>query len=611
MRRVHFDSYRERLGRVFRARQAALRSVPPQADGRPLPDEMATLVVHALENQGPGAGPPEAAADWLEQLGCHWHEYGVALENLRLGIGPPTSGSFNNDAYGECTGGTLRADVWGFIHPGDPAEAGARAAEDATLDHFGDALDVARFHAGLVAEALVTDDLRACARAGFKQLSTTSPRRPDPKGTKASGRAALCIQSVLNLAGGERDFRRAWAVVAADWGHPEPTNVLANVAAMLLALVAGELDWRRTLEIVRATGGDVTAKAVACATVLGALGVEVPVPRLWRAPGPDDGRAGGALADIDVFKSEEDFIERLCRLAVACARPDEVEIAGAPYFPAAGPPVARPVRLVARYEGEPVIAPAESRAVFLERPHETEDIPGTLEVDSPEGLAATPMGGVTVPGKIAARVVNVSLAGSVEEASLPVPVTGGQTGAPGPVRARIVRAGRTVAEAEFGFHLARVYLAMGPFDNSDGGGLERQYLPEAKLTEKLAGWREPFHTNRLVASGDLVDVDGAFGLVGPRVIYLVRVVASPAARPVSLRVGSSGGVKLWLNGRRLLAADRTGYATPNDFVMPASLKKGANRLVIKLARSGLASTFRLRITERDSEKAVTGLWDGL
>ena len=100
------------------------------------------------------------------------------------------------------------------------------------------------------------------------------------------------------------------------------------------------------------------------------------------------------LSDLDPFDNEEDFVDSFCRLAVACARPGQVEMTGAPYLPAPGPHVAPPDRLLVRYEAEPALAPGEQRAVFLERASETEAIPGILEVKGSEGLSAISLGGV-------------------------------------------------------------------------------------------------------------------------------------------------------------------------------------------------------------------------
>jgi hypothetical protein len=232
------------------------------------------------------------------------------------------------------------------------------------------------------------------------------------------------------------------------------------------------------------------------------------------------------------------------------------------------------------------------------------------------------MGGLVVAGKIAAHVVEACLE-------------------PGPVKlsgtldVRISRAGRTVAEARFGLTLAARYLCLGPFDNSDGKGLERVFLDERRLSEggrasalqHLAAGRasRPRASRRgatarlpstqtgepreLVARGDVVDVDRAFGAEGPRVVYLVRDIVSDEERRVSLRVGSSDGVKLWVNGRRLLSDHTHRYATPDDLAGDAVLRKGRNRIAIKLARCGGSSAFRLRITERGSEEAAAGIRD--
>jgi len=584
VRSVSFSFYQQRVEAVLRCRRAALAAVGLPDDGRPHPDELTALLVHALESHGPRAGPLELADEWLDHLAAHWHEYGLALENLRLGIGPPTSGSFNNDVYCECAGGFALAQTWGLLHPGDPARAAERAAECARVSHSGSGVEAARFLAAAISEAFIATDVASCLRVGLRHMTLGS-------------RAATCVQETLSVAAEEADTGRAWTIIASDWLRPEPTDALTNLAGALLALVAGGLEWKRTLAIVRDTVGDSPTKACACAAMLALLGGDVPRPRARkrssRSAGPPP--PGRFLDGLEVPAGDEDFVERLSRLAVACGRPAETEISGAPYFPSPGPPVEGPVRLFANYAEEPVLAPGEEQVVFLELADSAESVSGTLDVSTEGGLRGAALGGVTVPGQIAARAVKASLAG--------------KGGEPGVVIADIRRAGRPAAVARFGFRRASRWVAVGPFKNTDGTGLDHAYLPEGRLDEKLASRGGGYRVKALRVPGDAVDVDGVFGSACPRVIYLLRVVRAPSARPATFRIGCSDGLKLWLNGRRLVADHGHRPGGAGDYVVPASLKAGANRITVKLARCGGSSVFRLRITARGSEEAMLDLWD--
>jgi len=584
VRSISFSFYQQRVGAVIGARRAALGSVGLPDEGRPHPDELTALLTHALETHGTRASPLELADEWRDHLAAHWHEFGVALENVRLGIGPPTSGSFNNDAYGECAGGFALAQTWGLLHPGDPARAAERAAECARVSHFGSGVEAARFLAAAVSEAFIATDVLSCLRVGLRHMTLGS-------------RAAACVQETLAVAAEEADTGRAWTIIASDWLHPEPTDALANLAGALLALVAGELDWKRTLARIRETDGDAPTEACASAAMLALLGTEVPRrsgskrSRRSSAPPPP----GRLLDGLELPASNEDFVDRLSRLAVACARPMETEITGAPYFPSPGPPVEGPVRLYANYSEEPVLAPGEERVVFLESADPAESVPGTLDVRGEGNLRAAALGGVTVPGQIAARALKASLAA--------------EGGAPGVAVAEIRRAGRPAAVARVGFRRASRWVAVGPFENPDGAGLDHAHFPEGRLDEKLASRGGPYRVKALRVPGDAVDVDGVFGSACPRVIYLLRVVRAPSARRATFRIGCSDGLKLWLNGRRLVADHGHRPGGAGDYVVPAALKAGANRITVKLARCGGSSVFRLRITARGTEEAMLDLWD--
>jgi formylglycine-generating enzyme required for sulfatase activity len=64
--------------------------------------------------------------------------------------------------------------------------------------------------------------------------------------------------------------------------------------------------------------------------------------------------------------------------------------------------------------------------------------------------------------------------------------------------------------------------------------------------------------------------------------YLYRTLVATAAEPIQLRLGSSGGLALWVNGEKLLSKDVTRTAAPDQETVKATLRAGTNTLLLKL-----------------------------
>ena len=93
--------------------------------------------VHALQTKGLNLTVNDLAEEWLAHITYPFDEYGVAVANLKKGLRPPISGSYNN-FFSECMGAPIRSEIWGFISPAQPLAAMEYAFQDAVVDHAGD-----------------------------------------------------------------------------------------------------------------------------------------------------------------------------------------------------------------------------------------------------------------------------------------------------------------------------------------------------------------------------------------------------------------------------------------------------------------------------------------
>lgn len=100
----------------------------------------------------------ELADGWLKHMRGLPDEYGVVMRNLKCGLYPPLSGSYDNN-FGAGMGGAIRSEIWAAMAPCDPALAAKLALEDCCCDHYGDGVDAEVFLAALESAAYGESEL--------------------------------------------------------------------------------------------------------------------------------------------------------------------------------------------------------------------------------------------------------------------------------------------------------------------------------------------------------------------------------------------------------------------------------------------------------------------
>ena len=71
----------------------------------------------AIRQHGPEITSEQLAGAWQAHIAYPWDEYGYAVYNLRRGLKPPITGSFNN-WFRRSDGGAIRSELWGMVAPG-------------------------------------------------------------------------------------------------------------------------------------------------------------------------------------------------------------------------------------------------------------------------------------------------------------------------------------------------------------------------------------------------------------------------------------------------------------------------------------------------------------
>jgi len=128
-----------------------------------------------IQKYGRDFTPEDVADFWMNNLPilrtCTAER--VAYRNFCQNIFPPASATFRNP-YREWIGAQIRADLYGYIMPGQPECAASLAWRDSCISHVKNGIYGAMWVAAMLASCFATDDIRTIIRAGLAQIPSTS-----------------------------------------------------------------------------------------------------------------------------------------------------------------------------------------------------------------------------------------------------------------------------------------------------------------------------------------------------------------------------------------------------------------------------------------------------
>jgi ADP-ribosylglycohydrolase len=264
--------------------------------GEALPNDdldIQLLWLVALEEQGVDIDAHLLSEYWLLYVTPHWAEYGNAKINLRAGLLPPLSGTFNNP-YRDSCGAFIRSEIWACIAPGSPQQAARYAYQDAIIDHGrGEGAYAEVFTAALESAAFVLQDIPSlieialtyipgdCAVAGAVRLVQECYR---------GGQTWLEARNqVLEQFRGSAFQNNPQTVAAADRARGFDRgqfgwDVPSNIGMLLIGLLYGEGDFAKTLTTAVNCGEDTDCTGATAGSIFGILYGLDAIPERWKAP---------------------------------------------------------------------------------------------------------------------------------------------------------------------------------------------------------------------------------------------------------------------------------------------------------------------------------------
>lgn len=253
-------------------RRSAGNSLAENITGIPEDDDLnfPLLGLALLERHGRDFTTDDVAHMWLSELpgGRVFTAERVAYRNLLTGLEPPLTATYRNP-FREWIGALIRADVYGWVNPGDPAAAARMAWRDARLSHTANGVYGAMFAAAMCAAALVASSAEEAVAAGLSVVPERS-------------RLAAALRHAVEVASREPDFERVVDALHERHGDLHWVHTINNAALIAAALVHGRGDFTATIANAVAGGWDTDSAGATAGSVAGALAGDRGIPERWK-----------------------------------------------------------------------------------------------------------------------------------------------------------------------------------------------------------------------------------------------------------------------------------------------------------------------------------------
>ena len=203
----------------------------------------------------------------------------------------------SDNACNDWIGAQIRADLYGWVCPGNPGLAVRLAAADAALSHRGEGVCGAIFIAALGALIPVSASVRDAIDRALLLLA------PDSE-------AVAAVRFAISLGGDAQAVNR----LHEQFGDLSPVHTLNNLAIVAWALHSFEGDFSAAIGNAVTAGWDTDCNG---ATVGGLLGLSgAAIPEHWTSPW--NGRIGTTLAGVGEL-AIDDVVTRTQAVAAALA----------------------------------------------------------------------------------------------------------------------------------------------------------------------------------------------------------------------------------------------------------------------------------------------------
>ena len=194
----------------------------------------------------------------------------VAYANAITGIQPPATALIRNP-YREWIGAQIRADLWGWVSPGQPQRAVEFAWRDARLSHVRNGIYGEIFFAAAIAASFKYDNINDI----ICEALTLIP---------AKSRFAEAINFVLSLPIQQQSWDAIVELLYQKYGKYHWVHTINNAALVCAALLSANGDYERAICNVVMGGWDTDSNGATVGSLMGTLLGAKSLPQKWIGP---------------------------------------------------------------------------------------------------------------------------------------------------------------------------------------------------------------------------------------------------------------------------------------------------------------------------------------
>ncbi len=263
------------------------------------------LALELLREHGRNFTPDMVLARWTQLLPydsvCTAER--AAYRNYVLGLRFPQTATFVNP-YCEWIGAQIRADAYGYVSPGQPAQAARLAWQDAAATHVKNGIYGAMWTAAALAAAFYENDPETIILRGLEQVPATCRFAEQIKAT------------IVAVKRNGTDFEKTFDDIQARVGAYHCVHTINNACVVAAALLHGGHDLSRVMCIAVMGGLDTDCNGATAGSIAGVMQGEAALESRWITPFNDTLHT--ALCGQSVLKISN-VIARTCALAQTLA----------------------------------------------------------------------------------------------------------------------------------------------------------------------------------------------------------------------------------------------------------------------------------------------------
>lgn len=209
----------------------------------------------AFKEKGYDVTSKDIALSWIGLIPCGWSAEEIALRNIRAGFMPPESASFNNP-FNEWIGAQMRGAICGMVAPGNPRLAAKLAWTDGEVSHINNGILGEVFNAVIVSLSFVMSDVKEIVKTAISSI---------PKDSEYYSVVKFAYDSCQKYSDWHEALKDCQEkYIKYNWIHAYP-----NACCEIIALMYGDGDFDKTLNIVTMCGIDADCNAGMIMPVLG------------------------------------------------------------------------------------------------------------------------------------------------------------------------------------------------------------------------------------------------------------------------------------------------------------------------------------------------------